>query len=101
MKRETMQAYAFFMVAEMSLKYQKEIDSFRDLYLLQSCWLCIDSNGDVWIYTMKPSFHKQPNIGAWYMKSYSGKKARRAIRIARVIMPHPSVSEFSLTEVFK
>lgn len=92
------QPEAFNIVSRLAMDYATQIEQFRQVFGVDACWLGVDTSGDVWLYTVKPVFHQEPNQGYWVMP-YRRSIKRQSYRLARIELPSILVSPHALTEV--
>lgn len=68
---------------------------------VDSVFMVVDSNGDVWVSTCDMEFMKQPNMGYWAapLAKKKPKAVSRLVRVERTRMTHPAMAEFLKTEI--
>lgn len=74
------------------------IDQYREVYGVNSVWLAVDGNGDVWMYGKEPVWVPSGcNNGCWQ----GATKERRAFRATQVISPSIGHAPYLKTECVK
>lgn len=91
---------AFDLVSRLAGQYRASANEFMRVCGVDSCWLAVDTNGDVWLHNVRPVFQADPNAGCWVMPRRKGVK-RISYRVSRVQLRKPPVSKFAITEIVK
>lgn len=100
MVNDNYEQQAFELVSRLAEQYRASADEFMRVYGVDSCWLAVDTNGDVWLYNVKPVFQADPNAGCWVMPWRKGVK-RISYRVSRVQLKKLPISKFAITEIVK
>lgn len=100
MVNDNYEQQAFDLVSRLAEQHRSAADEFMKVYGVDSCWLAVDTNGDVWLYNVKPVFQADPNAGCWVMPWRMGVK-RKSYRVSRVQIKKLPISKFAITEIVK